>query len=77
MFFLWGIAATFRSGAKKAWVVDNLEKAKRKDLIQPYLTKSRMIFAGGFVISGLILAGIIFLFSADMEFTLFNIFAPL
>ncbi len=71
-FFMFGIAITFRSGAFRAWVVDNLREHKRKDLIQTFFTKSHMILAAGFTISGLIFSGMFFLFPENFTFSLFN-----
>jgi len=72
LFALEGIAITFRTGAKHAWIVDNLKHHKRDDLIQSYYTKSQSILAVAIFIAGLLLSGILFLKPATKPMVLFG-----
>ncbi|MFA5887136.1 MAG: MFS transporter [Candidatus Nanoarchaeia archaeon] len=57
LFVLWtfaGIGMSFISGAEEAWVVDNLRKAKRKELQQEYFIKAASIAAFGAIFAPLL-----------------------
>lgn len=54
LWVLLGVAQTFVSGADEAWVIDNLNKLKRKDLHQEYLIKDRSMMAIGAVVAPLL-----------------------
>jgi len=53
VFILTGIAITFASGAKEAWVTDWI-KARKPSLLHDYFMKSRSLLSVGLVISGLL-----------------------
>jgi len=53
IFALLGIAVTFSSGAKEAWIVD-LIKNKNRKLVHSYFSKSQSIDAFALIISGLL-----------------------
>ena len=53
VYALLGIASTFSSGAKEAWVID-LIRASRKDFQKGYFVKSQTIDSAGLVLSGVI-----------------------
>lgn len=67
-FLMWGVIITFRSGAQRAWIVDNLKKSKRDDLIQSFFTKSHIILAIGILISGIILSSIFPIYKESLTF---------
>lgn len=54
LFFIWGLAQTFISGAYEAWIIDKLKQGGKSKFIQEYYSKSASFcnFAG--LISGLI-----------------------
>ncbi|MEK6863677.1 MAG: MFS transporter [Nanoarchaeota archaeon] len=57
LFALWtfaGIGMSFISGAEEAWVVDNLHKAKKKELQQEYFIKAASIVAFGAIFAPLL-----------------------
>ncbi|HII15512.1 MAG TPA: MFS transporter [Nanoarchaeota archaeon] len=57
LFALWtfsGIGMSFISGAEEAWVVDNLHKAKKKELQQEYFIKAASIAAFGAIFAPLL-----------------------
>lgn len=57
LFALWafaGIGMSFVSGAEEAWVVDNLRKAKRKELQHEYFIKAGSIAAFGAIFAPLL-----------------------
>jgi MFS family permease len=49
-----GLGMTFVSGAEESWVIDNLNKYKRKDLHQEYFIKSQSIAAFGAILAPII-----------------------
>ncbi len=73
LFALFGIAITFRSGAKQAWIVEHLIKNKRKDLIQNYFTRKSIISAAGIIFAGLFLSGFFYFLPADLELKIFGL----
>ena len=57
LIFLWvvvGLGMTFVSGAEEAWVIDNLNKYKRKDLHHEFFIKSQSIASFGIIFAPLI-----------------------
>lgn len=55
--FLWiiaGLGMTFVSGAEEAWIIDNLNKYKRKDLHHEFFIKSQSIASFGIIFAPLI-----------------------
>lgn len=54
IYFLWGIALTFQSGATTAWRIDLLTSKKQKDLIQDVESKMYSFFSFSFLLSGFI-----------------------
>ena len=57
LIFLWimaGLGMTFVSGAEEAWVIDNLNKYKRKDLHHEFFIKSQSIAYFGIIFAPLI-----------------------
>jgi MFS family permease len=54
LWILAGLGMTFVSGAEEAWVIDNLNKSKRKDLHHEFFIKSQSIAALGVVFAPLI-----------------------
>lgn len=57
LIFLWmiaGLGMTFVSGAEEAWVIDNLNKHKRRDLHHEFFIKSQTIAAFGIIFAPLI-----------------------
>lgn len=57
LFALWtfaGIGMSFISGAEEAWVVDNLRKAKKKELQQEYFIKAGSIASFGAIFAPLL-----------------------
>ncbi len=63
LYALAGIGMTFVSGAEEAWVIDNLNKAERKDLHQEYFIKNGSIDALGATLAPIIGAVIIKVYS--------------
>lgn len=63
LFVFWGMSTTLSSGADQAWIVDNLKKNKREDLISEYYVKNRSFSRAAFVFSGLLAAGLILLWA--------------
>jgi len=54
VFFLWGIAGTFISGAKESWVVDNLNYKRKKHLVKEFFIKEQSIILISLFLSGLL-----------------------
>lgn len=52
LFVLWGLFGTFYSGAREAWVVDNLRYYKRTDLVESYYLKIHSVTRMGMFLSG-------------------------
>lgn len=52
VFFVWGIAGTFISGAKESWVVDNLNYKRKKHLVKEFFIKEQSIVLGSLFLSG-------------------------
>ena len=66
MIIIWiliGASYTFISGAEEAWIIDNLNHVKRKDLHQEYFIKNTSISALGMVVSPLIAAALVGFYS--------------
>ena len=63
-FALAGLGQTLVSGAEEAWVVDNLNSANRKDLIDRYFGRVRSFAAFGGVGAGLL--AVLIMFTADV-----------
>lgn len=63
---LYGFGQTFVSGAYSAWVIDNLNEQKIKDLHQEYFIKESSIMSFGVVIAPIIGALIVKFFSMDI-----------
>jgi MFS family permease len=72
LFIFWGISRTLSTGADQAWIVDNLKKNKREDLISEYYLKNRSFNRAAFVFSGLLAAGLILLFGTDVVMNIFG-----
>jgi len=53
IFSIWGMAATFSSGSKDAWVVDQIKKENKK-LVHNFFTKMQIFISFGLVFSGII-----------------------
>jgi MFS family permease len=66
LFIFWGIARTLSTGADQAWIVDNLKKSKKENLIQEYYVKNRSFNRAALMLSGLFAAGLIVLFGKDV-----------
>ncbi|HLC54089.1 MAG TPA: MFS transporter [Candidatus Nanoarchaeia archaeon] len=60
-----GIASTFSSGAKEAWVID-LIRTSRKDFQKGYFVKSQAIDSAGLILSGIIGAYAVKLFGLSI-----------
>jgi MFS family permease len=54
LFFIWGFGQTFVSGAYESWVIDKLEREKKKKLVQEYYSKTSSFYSFALLISGLI-----------------------
>ncbi len=57
LIILWvlaGLGMTFVSGAEEAWVIDNLNKYKRKDLHHEFFVKSQIVASFGIIFAPLI-----------------------
>ena len=57
LIILWvmmGLGMTFVSGAEEAWVIDNLNKYKRKDLHHEFFVKSHIIASFGIIFAPII-----------------------
>lgn len=54
IFFIWGLAGTFISGAKESWVVDNLNYNRKKHLIKEFFIKEQSIILISLFLSGLL-----------------------
>lgn len=54
LFFLWGFGLTFISGAYESWVIDKLERKRKKKLVQEYYSKIYSFRSFALLISGLI-----------------------
>jgi MFS family permease len=67
IFALYGIAATFSSGSKEAWIID-LIKSKNKKLVHNYFVKSKFLDSCALIISGLIGAVIVKYFGISIMF---------
>jgi len=52
VFFVWGLAGTFISGAKESWVVDNLNYKRKKHLVKEYFIKEQSILLISLFLSG-------------------------
>ncbi len=65
VYALLGIASTFSSGAKEAWVID-LIRASKKDLQKSYFVKSQAIDSAGLILSGIIGAYAVKLFGLSI-----------
>jgi MFS family permease len=52
IFFIWGLAGTFVSGAKESWVVDNLKYKRKKHLIKSFFIKEQSITSIALFFSG-------------------------
>jgi MFS family permease len=66
IFVFWGIANTLSTGADQAWIVDNLKKSKRDNLILEYYVKNRSFNRAALMLSGLFAAGLIVLFGKEV-----------
>lgn len=64
-FALLGLASTFSSGAKEAWVID-LIKSSRKDFQKGYFVKMQAIDSGALILSGIIGAYAVKLFGLSI-----------
>jgi MFS family permease len=53
LFFLWGVATTFSSGADDAWAVDSIPKEKKKEFLDQFYATSSSFFSIGMIIAGL------------------------
>lgn len=62
LFALWGIGMTFSSGSKDAWIVDSINR-KNKKLVHNFFNKQQSIISLGLIISGIIGAFFVQLFS--------------
>ena len=54
LMLMWGISATFISGAEEAWVIDLLKTNKKKKLIKDYFIKTGSLSSLGLIIAGII-----------------------
>lgn len=73
IFFLWGLFATFSSGASDAWVIDLLKHNKRKELVQEYYSKVTSFSAAGFCIAGFLGAFLVKKFGMEIIWPLSGI----
>ena len=54
LWFITGLGMAFVSGAEEAWVIDNLNKYKRKDLHHEFFIKSQSVASFGIIFAPLI-----------------------
>ncbi len=54
IFFMWGIATTFISGAKESWVVDNLNYKNKRNLVKEFFIKEQSIVLISLFLSGIL-----------------------
>ncbi len=59
LFVLWGIAGTFYSGAKEAWIVDKLKSKRKSHLIRDYYIKNQSLMKASMFVSGFLGAFIV------------------
>jgi DHA3 family tetracycline resistance protein-like MFS transporter len=72
LWVLAGIGVTFISGAEEAWVVSNLNKAKRPDLIEQYFMKSLALVSFGAIAAPLLGSFLVKFFSIKLLWYVFG-----
>jgi len=72
MWILAGIGITFVSGAEESWVIDNLNKYKRKDLHHEFFIKGTSIIAFGAIFAPIIGAMIVKSYSIKLLWYIFG-----
>ncbi len=72
LWFLAGIGMTFVSGAEESWVIDNLNKYKRKDLHHEFFIKSQSLAAFGVIFAPFIGAVIVKVHSISILWFIFG-----
>ena len=68
-----GIGMTFVSGAEESWVVDNLNKSKRKDLHHEFFIKSQSLAAFGAVLAPFVGALLVKDYSIELLWFIFGV----
>lgn len=66
VFFIWGISGTFVSGAKQAWIVDNLKYYKKNKLSANYFVKEHSLIRFALFFAGFIGAFLVKQFNLDI-----------